>query len=152
VKLVSQCLAQAPANHLQLSLSQVKQEEGKGYAEHPTSLLLQTSDSSADEHDLLSDDSNQSLIPSTVEIDESNKPLNYKENTAEAPNSFWKSRKFMKGPEVKLKEVTPQDPHQQIVFTNPMFDKSQASTAIHFDMAKIGEIQNATEGNMSEWW
>jgi len=33
-----------------------------------------------------------------------------------------------------------------------VFDKSQASTARHFYKAKIGEIQNATEGNTSEWW
>jgi len=51
-----------------------------------------------------------------------------------------------------LEEVTPQDPHQQIVFAKPVFVKSQASTARHFHKAKIGEIQNAMEGNASEWW
>lgn len=124
-------------------LGQVKQE---GDAEHPTTLLLQSSDSSAD--GFQSDEDNQPLIPSTVEIDESNKPLNYKENTAEAFNSFWKYKKFPKGPKVKqnfeLKVVTPQDPHQQIVFTDPVFDKSQENTVRHFGKARIGEGNDIT--------
>jgi len=50
-----------------------------------------------------------------------------------------------------LKEVTPQDSHQQIVFANPVFVKSQARTARHFYKAKIKEIPNAMEGNTSKW-
>jgi len=86
----------------QLGLSQVKQEEGEDDAEHPTSLLVKTSDSSADEHDHQSDDNNQSVIPSTVEIDKSNQPLNYEENTAQVFTSFWKCKSFPKEPEHRI--------------------------------------------------
>jgi len=120
----------------QLGLSQVKQEEGKADAEHPTQLLLQTPDISADDNELQSDDNNQPVIPTTIENDESNKPLKYEENTAQVLTSFWKCKSFPKEPEAKLKEVTPQDPHQQIVFTSPVFDKSQTSTASHFTRLK----------------
>jgi len=136
----------------QLGLSQVKQEEGEADAEHPTTLLLQTPDISADDNDLQSGDNNQPVIPTTIEIDESNKPLNYEENTAQVFTSFWKCKGFPREPEVKLKEVNPQDSHEQIVFTNPVFVKSQASTARQFYKAKKREIQNATEGNTSKWW
>jgi len=108
----------------QLGLSQVKQEEGKADAEHPTTLLLQTPYISADDNDLQSDDNNQPIIPTTIEIDESNTPLNYEENTAQVVSSFWKCKSFPKEPEVNLKGVTPQDLHQQIVFTSPVFYKS----------------------------
>ena len=114
----------------------MKQEEGEADDEHPTSLLLQTPDISADKNDLQSDDSNQPVIPTTVEIGESNKLLNYEENNAQVLTSFWKCKSFPKEPEAKLKEVTPQDPHQQIVFTSPVFDKSQTSTARHFTRLK----------------
>jgi len=136
----------------QLGLSQVQQEEGEADAEHPTTLLLQTPDISTDDNYLQSDDNNQPVIPTTIEIDESNRSLNYGENTAQVFTSFWKCKSFPKKPEAKLKKVTPQDPHQQIVFAKPVFVKSQASTARHFYETKIGEIQNAMEGNTSEWW
>jgi len=135
----------------QLGLSQVMQEEGEGDAVHPTRLLLQTSDSSADDNDLQSDNNNQPVISTTIEIAESNNTLNYEDNTAKVFTSSWKCKSFLKEPEVKLKEVTPQDPHQQIVFANPVFAKFQASTARHFHKAKIENIQTATEGDRIEW-
>jgi len=136
----------------QLGLSQVKQEKGEAYAEHPITLLLQTPNISADDNDLQSDDNNQLVIPTTIEIDKSSKSLNYEENTGQAITYFWKCKSFPKKPEVKLKEVTPQDPHQQIVFTSPVFYKSQASTARHFHKAKIENTQTATKGDKNEWW
>jgi len=75
-----------------------------------------------------------------------------KKTTAQVFTSFWKCKSFPRESEVKLKEVTLQDPHQQIVFANPVFVKSQASTVKHFYKTNIGEIQNATEGNTSKWW
>jgi len=152
---VSQSVSGTSSSQLsgsQLGVSQVKPEEGEVDVEHPTMLLLQTPDISADENDLQYDNNNQPVISSTVDINESNKPLKYEQHTAEVFISFRNCKSFSREPGVKLKEVTPQDPHQQIVFTSPVFDKSQASTARHFYEAKIGEIQNATEGNTSEWW
>jgi len=67
----------------QLGLPQVKQEEGEADAEHPTNLLLQTSDSSADDNDLQSDNNQLPVISTTIEIAESNNTLNYEDNTAQ---------------------------------------------------------------------
>jgi len=96
-------ISSSQSSRSQLGLSQVKREEGEGDAEHPTSLLVKTSDSSADEHDLQSDDSNQPVIPSTVEIDEFNKPLNYDENSAQIVTSFLEVQKLFKRTKSKIK-------------------------------------------------
>jgi len=88
------CTSSSQPSKSQLSLSQVKEEEGKADAEHPTTLLLQTPDVSADDNELQSDGNNQPVIPTTIEIDESNKSLNYEENTAQAFTFFGSVKVF----------------------------------------------------------